>query len=98
MIDRNTSFGQMTTIERHGHTVEILRFDREGKDHTHDVWEYAVCLEGPCNIIIGSFANTARIGEVYRVAPGTPHRMRPTTDQPSIWVLWYVAEEALPES
>ena len=97
--ERDTSFGQMTTLERHGHTVEILRFDREGKDHTHHTDEHAVCLSGDCALVVNGIDRECRstsagrfvaeIGRVYVIPAGAAHRMRPLTDEPSVWLLWY---------
>ena len=86
---RITSFGSMATLKVASHTIELLRFVREGRDHIHDSYEHAVCLSGPSEIIIGGDVHDVTVGRVYSVPPGTPHRMRPLTDEPSVWLLWY---------
>ena len=91
---RETSFGRMLSIPWAGDdpAVEILTFEGEGKDHTHDYWEHAILMDGPSDIIIDGRVIEAVRGKVYSVPPGTPHRMRPRTWKECHWLLWYSSD------
>ena len=86
-----TKFGTITSIEvmNDPERVQIIHFDREGNDHTHPRWEHAVCLSGACDLIIDGQEMKAIPNAHYMIRPNTPHRMRPTTDEQSIWLIWY---------
>ena len=87
---RSTKFGEILTMTWGGHVVEVIRFEREGRDHVHDKTEHAICLSGPCELLLNNkpFA-MAEFHHQYKIPADVPHRMRPTTDEPSLWIIWY---------
>ncbi len=73
--------------------VELVKFNMEGQDHEHEEWEHAICLQGSCDIIVNSVTHTARFNTPLVIAPGTRHRMKPVTEDPSFWIIWYTKEK-----
>lgn len=88
---RQTSFGRMKTLSFAGTEVELLRFDSPGRHHTHDEWEYALCLRGEGVVKVGeSLAVPAGPHDIVPIPPGVKHRMIPKPGTgPYEWILWY---------
>lgn len=98
MVDwRETSFGRMRTIEFGGTEIELLRFDSEGSDHTHDEYEHAACIEGLGWVQVGDAREFAPARTFVTIDPGVPHRMIPVEghDRPYLWLLWYSADRLM---
>lgn len=79
MTKKNTSFGTMETLlEKDGNIVaELLTFSKEGRGHSHKVWEICYITEGKGIIYIGDNIVNVKKGDVCEIPPQTNHWMKP---------------------
>lgn len=79
MKKRNTSFGTMETLfEKDGKIVsELLTFNKEGRGHSHDMWEICYITEGNGIIYCGDKIIKVKKGDVCEIPPQTKHWMKP---------------------
>ena len=79
MKKRQTSFGSMETLlEKDGKIIsEHLIFEREGRGHSHDIWEICYITEGTGSIFVGEEEVTVTKGDVCKIPPQTNHWMKP---------------------
>ncbi|BDD12265.1 hypothetical protein FUAX_46970 (plasmid) [Fulvitalea axinellae] len=82
MEKRKTSFGEMETLlEREGKIVsERLYFEREGRGHTHNVWEICYVIAGQGVIVNGEERVEVKKGDVCKIPPNAEHWMIPDPD------------------
>lgn len=92
-MKRTTSFGTMETLlERDGKIVsELLFFDKEGRGHSHDVWEHCYILNGEGTIVVGEDEIYVKKGDICKIPPATNHWMIPN---PEFEILLVYAERA----
>jgi quercetin dioxygenase-like cupin family protein len=78
-MERKTSFGSLEVLlEKEGEVVtELLKFNREGRGHTHDYWENCYVLDGQGIILIDDKQVQVQKGSVCKIPPGANHWMRP---------------------
>lgn len=75
----NTSFGTMQTLlEKDGEIVtEYLTFSKEGRGHSHELWEICYVTEGSGIIYNGDDTVKVTKGDVCKIPPNTNHWMKP---------------------
>ncbi|MEX0920613.1 MAG: cupin domain-containing protein [Candidatus Pacearchaeota archaeon] len=76
-MKKETSFGMIEIVSSEP-LVEIMTFNKEGKSHTHDGFEYCYVLEGSGKII-GADNEEAKEGDFCRISPNKGHWMIPKT-------------------
>lgn len=74
-----TSFGTMETIiEKDGNILaELLTFNKEGRGHSHILWEICYIIEGNGVIVKGEEKINVKEGDVCKIPPKTKHWMIP---------------------
>jgi quercetin dioxygenase-like cupin family protein len=84
------SFGMRTVVEVSNGSVEIIRFDKSGKSHSHEVQEFANCISGKGWIVFGSVKIPYEKGDRVEIPADIPHHMEPDPEHgPYEWVIWY---------
>lgn len=78
---RSTSFGWLEILEEIGGepAVERLHFDRNGRGHEHDRWEYVRVTGGSGFIVSGDERIDVKAGDAVDIPPHTEHWMETET-------------------
>lgn len=74
---RSTSFGWLEVLEEIDSVpaVERLHFDRNGRGHQHDRWEYVRITGGSGVIVSGGNRIDVTVGDAVDIPPHTEHWM-----------------------
>lgn len=74
---RSTSFGWLEVLEEiEGEpALERLHFDRNGRGHQHDRWEYVRITGGAGVIVSGDKRIDVKAGDAVTIPPHTEHWM-----------------------
>lgn len=78
-MKRKTSFGSIESlVERGGEIVsELIYFEKEGRGHTHPLWEVCYILDGTGAIMVGEEKILVAKGDVCKIPPNMNHWMIP---------------------
>ena len=79
MTIRETSFGTLEPLIYRDNQVALERgiFEREGRNHTHDLWEICYVIGGKGAITCGDAIHKVGPASIVAIPPNTEHRMIP---------------------
>lgn len=101
MSVRETKWGRLATLDLGGlllGQVEPIQFESNGRPHTHDQIELAICAYGTGTVVVGSPAHGGEehvkvaFGDWVEIPAGLPHWMEPTAGQVLAMVILYRAD------
>lgn len=93
---RDTKWGAMASIytfEQGHRSVEVMVFNKPGRDHEHEVYEIAMCINGHGSINVGENRYELSKDQALVIPPNTPHHMIPDEDGGFEFVIWYSETE-----
>ncbi len=95
LVQRDTRWGWLATVRGQDDraVAEVMHFNQPGQFHSHDRWEYVICVSGSGAVVVealyggGTRRYDARF-EPVPIPPGRQHRMEPEPEGMTC-VLWY---------
>jgi mannose-6-phosphate isomerase-like protein (cupin superfamily) len=86
-----TSFGDMEILLKEGPKprIEFLRFEKAGRPHRHNEYEYFFTTKGSGFVYVDEKPIAVTPGDLVKISPLSSHWMEPTTGTVLEGLLWY---------